>query len=64
MMLLLHTLFGVQKKQEDLVEQGAAFMSIVSSSPDLLKGVNPERIANFQKAAGTALAKYRQACTI
>ena len=49
------------KEQEDLVEQGAAFMAIVSSSPDLLKGVNPERIANFQKAAGTALAKYRQA---
>jgi aminopeptidase len=49
------------KEQEDLVEQGAAFMAIVSSSPDLLKGVNPERIANFQKAAGTALTKYRQA---
>ncbi len=26
----------------------------------LLKGVNPERIANFQKAAGQALDKYRQ----
>ena len=49
------------KEMEDLVEQGAAFMSIVSSSPDLLKGVNPERIANFQKAAGTALSNYRQA---
>jgi aminopeptidase len=49
------------KEQEDLVEQGAAFMAIVSSSPDLLKGVNPERISNFQKAAGTALSKYRQA---
>lgn len=49
------------KEQEEFVEQGAAFMSIVSSSPDLLKGVNPERISNFQKAAGTALAKFRQA---
>ncbi|WP_045524425.1 aminopeptidase [Neobacillus niacini] len=49
------------KEQEDLVEQGAAFMAIVSSSPDLLKGVNPERISNFQKAAGTALANYRKA---
>ncbi|MEH7180022.1 aminopeptidase [Neobacillus vireti] len=49
------------KEQEALVEQGAAFMAIVSSSPDLLKGINPERISNFQKAAGTALAKYRQA---
>jgi aminopeptidase len=35
-------------------------MSIVSSSPDLLKGVNPERIANFQKATGKALAQYRK----
>jgi aminopeptidase len=49
------------KEMEDLVEQGAAFMSIVSSSPDLLKGINPERVSNFQKAAGTALSKYRQA---
>lgn len=48
------------KETEELAEQGAAFMSIVSSSPDLLKGVNPERIANFQKAAGTALKTYRQ----
>lgn len=48
------------KELTELAEQGAAFMSIVSSSPDLLKGINPERIANFQKAAGKALAAYRQ----
>src|SRR5690554_1174251 len=34
------------KEIEELAENGAAFMSIVSSSPDLLKGVKPERIAN------------------
>ena len=45
---------------EELAENGAAFMSVVLSSPDLLKGVHPERIANFQKAAGKALKKYRQ----
>lgn len=45
---------------EELAEQGAAFMSIISSSPDLLKGVDSERIANFQKAAGQSLQKYRQ----
>ena len=28
-------------------ENGAAFLSVVSSTPDLLKGVNPEKIANF-----------------
>lgn len=48
------------KEVIELAENNAAFMSIVSSSPDLLKGVKPERIANFQKAAGTALTKYRQ----
>lgn len=48
------------KETEALAENGAAFMSIVSSSPDLLKGINPERIANFQKAAGKALKTYRR----
>jgi len=43
-----------------LAEEGAAFMSVISSSPALLKGVKPERIANYQKAAGTALKQYRQ----
>jgi aminopeptidase len=48
------------KEIEELAENGAAFMSVVSSSPDLLKGVNPERISNFQKAAGQALQTYRK----
>lgn len=48
------------KEREELAENGAAFMAIVSSSPDLFKGIDPERIANFQKAAGQALRKYRQ----
>ncbi|NRD78108.1 aminopeptidase [Bacillus sp. BRMEA1] len=49
------------KEQEAFVEKGAAFMSVVSQSPDLLKGINPERIANFNKAAGKALSNYRKA---
>ncbi|MGG0718099.1 aminopeptidase [Robertmurraya massiliosenegalensis] len=48
------------KEIVDLAEKGAAFISVVSSSPDLLKGVNPERISNFQKAAGQALSTYRK----
>lgn len=48
------------KEIEELAGNGAAFMSVVSSSPDLLKGVNPERISNFQKAAGKALHTYRK----
>ncbi|WP_203248603.1 aminopeptidase [Sporosarcina beigongshangi] len=47
-------------EREQLAEKGAAFMSIVSQSPDLLKGIEASRIADFQKAAGQALDKYRQ----
>ena len=47
-------------EREQLAEKGAAFMSIVSQSPDLLKGIDPSRIADSQKAAGKALDKYRQ----
>lgn len=48
------------QEMEELAKKGAAFISVVSSSPDLLKGVNPQRIADFQKAAGQALDTYRQ----
>lgn len=48
------------QEREWLAEQGAAFMSIVSQSPDLLSGIDSKRIAAFQKASGTALNKYRQ----
>lgn len=44
---------------EELAKNGAAFISITSTSPDLLKGVDPERISNFQKASGKALQTYR-----
>ena len=48
------------QEREWLAEEGAAFMSIVSQSPDLLAGIDSKRIAAFQKASGTALNKYRQ----
>lgn len=47
-------------EREQLAEKGAAFMSIISQSPDLLKGIDASRIADSQKAAGQALDKYRQ----
>ncbi|QTD42902.1 aminopeptidase [Sporosarcina sp. Te-1] len=47
-------------ERETLEKNGAAFMSIVSQSPDLLKGIDSSRIADAQKAAGQALNKYRQ----
>ncbi|MET1013676.1 MAG: aminopeptidase [Paenisporosarcina sp.] len=49
----------VQERMQ-LADGGAAFMSIMSQSPDLLKGIESSRISAFQKASGTALSKYRQ----
>jgi len=48
------------QEKELLAEGGAAFINVVSQSPDLLKGVESSKIAAFQKAAGQALSKYRQ----
>lgn len=48
------------KGKEELAKKGAAFISVVSSDPDLLKGTDGKRIAAFQKAAGKALHTYRQ----
>lgn len=41
------------------VHQGAAFLSIAASDPELMKDVNPERITKAQKASNTALKDYR-----
>ena len=43
-----------------LAEYGAAFITVKSQSPDLLKGVNPDYVARANKAAGQALSKYRE----
>ncbi|WP_409342783.1 aminopeptidase [Paenibacillus sp. MBLB4367] len=48
-------------KRNSFVDAGAAFIAIVSPNPDLLKGIDPQRIGNFQKASGQALEKYRRA---
>ncbi|TXC92132.1 aminopeptidase [Metabacillus litoralis] len=47
------------KGLETLAENDGAFMSIISSDPDLLSGIDPKRIALTTKAAGVALTKYR-----
>lgn len=47
-------------EREQLVEEGAAFMSIISQSPDLLAGIDATKIANAQKASGKALSNFRQ----
>lgn len=38
--------------------QGAAFLSISASDPELMKDVNPERMIKAQKASSTALKEY------
>ena len=47
-------------KRNTFLDARAAFIAIVSPNPDLLKGIDPQRIGNFQKASGQALEKYRQ----
>lgn len=44
---------------EQLAKDGAAFLSIIAPNPDLLKDVNPQRIASSSKAAGKAMDGYR-----
>ena len=44
---------------EELAEQGAAFMSIHAANPDLLKGVDPEKISTANRVAGKAMKTYR-----
>ncbi|MEK5233332.1 aminopeptidase [Lysinibacillus sp. FSL K6-0232] len=48
------------QEREWLAEHGAAFLSITSQNPDLLKGIERDRIMTFQKASGKALANYYQ----
>ncbi|ANE47706.1 peptidase M29 [Paenibacillus swuensis] len=48
-------------KRNSFVEKGAAFISITSPNPALLKGIDPKRIGNFQKAAGQGLKEFRRA---
>lgn len=47
-------------EKTQLAEYGAAFITVKSQSPDLLKGVNPDYVARANKAAGQALSKYRE----
>lgn len=42
------------------VKQGAAFVNIAASDPEILKDVNPERVAKVQKTSSLALQEYRE----
>ncbi|WP_150271702.1 aminopeptidase [Paenibacillus tepidiphilus] len=44
----------------ELAANGAAFLSVLADNPDALKGIDPGRIAAYQKTRGAALTKYRE----
>ena len=46
------------KHREELAENNAAFLFVISSNPDLLNGINAKRIQTSQKAAAMALEKF------
>jgi aminopeptidase len=48
-------------KRGAFLASGAAFISIISPNPDLLKGIDSKRIGNYQKASGQGLAEFRRA---
>lgn len=41
------------------VHQGAAFLTISASDPELMKDINPERMVRTQKASNVALKEFR-----
>lgn len=45
----------------DWIKKGASRISVVSSDPDALAGVDSTRVADYQSAMGKALANLRQA---
>ena len=45
---------------QEQAQKGAAFVSIAAEDPELLKGVDSDKIIRAQKAANTALADYRE----
>ncbi|SHI17134.1 aminopeptidase [Sporanaerobacter acetigenes] len=43
-----------------MAEEGAGFLSIAASNPELLKDVDPEKIAASNKSSSTAMKKFRE----
>lgn len=48
------------KGMETYAEEGAAFLSIISQDPELLKDAEPAKIAAYNRAASMALKEYRR----
>jgi len=43
----------------DIAKEGGAFLTVYAQNPDLLKNVEPQRVATFQKASAMALKEWR-----
>ena len=43
----------------DIAKEGGAFLTIYAQNPDLLKNVDTQRVANYQKASAAALKEWR-----
>ncbi|MGM0123789.1 aminopeptidase PepS [Enterococcus sp. AZ194] len=48
-------------QSDDWIEKGASRISVVSSNPDALAGVDSDRVAAYQMAAGKAMMNLRKA---
>ncbi len=46
--------------KDELVKKNCAFISISASNPELLKGIEPQKISTNNKTRGKALANYRK----
>ena len=46
-------------KYTQIAKEGGSFLSIIANDPDLMKGVDPDRIGRFQKEAGKYLKEWR-----
>lgn len=51
-----------REKYDYYVDKGAAFLSISAADPNILQGINPEKISAAQKSRKEALKKYYEAC--
>ncbi|EAC9053243.1 aminopeptidase [Listeria monocytogenes] len=47
-------------EKTELAKEGACFISITSEDPDLLNGVDSNKIATFQKTMGGAMSEFRE----
>lgn len=56
-----HVPSWIEEKQQHLVDDGYAFISIAGNDPNLLAGANPERVAQRSKLMSQAIRKSREA---